>query len=708
LSSVTATAATAAAVDAAIVAVVAAKTAVPAQTFTLTSGIDALTGSNGNDTFQGDSANIGALDKIAGGLGNDTLYVTSTAGAVTLSSNNISSIETLSFSATTATHTATLNSLTGITNVNNLGSSSALVVGVGANSLTSLAAVAISGTASNTTVVFAETAVTGSADAVTVTLSNVTGAAQVNVDTGTATATVAGAVETINIVSTGATNSIALETNDTQGLGTIKISGDQQVTIALGTNAGTDAIVLDASAATGKVLISGIGAGNNFAGTATGTTVTGGSADDTFTFLAGYIGAAGSVASGTRDVINGGSGSDTLNIVLADAVTASGLAQVNLTSIENLTISDAWATGNNLDLTRFADVRKLTTTGAIAGTSSATLNSGTTVVMAANTNATTTTTFNVNGTSVTDTMTLNMAGFDYVTGGTADFLTTGIETLNINTGAAVTDAATFSGVLTMTASAGGISGIVATGVNALTFTGIVTAGSIDASAITGILTVTAAPANAVTIRGGSAGDTINGSGAADLIVGGNGADTITGAAGNDSIDLTESTAAIDKFVFSGNTALSTQLTANGVDTIVGFGATDLINVAALGDGGTPSGLTAISGAAAAENLTTDRAIVISTTGAAANLTLGGTATVTDFTNMTQIAAYLSERFTSAIAGTQKNVIIINNTSGNNDTSYVYSLIDAGTQGTVAAEIQLMGTITHTAGTPLTAANVVYA
>jgi hypothetical protein len=265
----------------------------------------------------------------------------------------------------------------------------------------------------------------------------------------------------------------------------------------------------------------------------------------------------------------------------------------------------------------------------------------------------------------------------------------------------------------MAASAGGTTGIVATGANGLTFTGVVTAGSIDASALTGVLTVTAAPANAVTIRGGSAADVITGSASADLIVGGNGADSITGGAGNDSIDLTETTAAVDKFTFSGaavaaGAAPTAMLTANGFDTIIGFGATDTINVNALGDNTTTTALTAITAAAAQGALTNDNAIVISATGAAASLTTAGTATITDFTNLTQVAAYLTERFT-VTASANRDVIVFNNTSGNNDTTFVYSLSNSAADTTIdAADLVLVGQITHVAGTALTNSNVVFA
>jgi hypothetical protein len=253
-----------------------------------------------------------------------------------------------------------------------------------------------------------------------------------------------------------------------------------------------------------------------------------------------------------------------LNIVLADAATASATAQANLTSIERLRISDAWTTGVDLNITRFADVNQVTFAAATAGTSTATVNSGTTVVLAGDSAANSITSFTVGGVGTTDSMTLNMAGFDFAGTGTETF--NGVETLNINTGATVTTAATFAAALTLAPSAGATSGIVVTGNNAMTFTGVVTAGSINASALTGILTVTGVVANAVTITGGSAADVITGSAAADSITGGNGADTITSGTGSDSVVLTETIAAADTVV----TTIGGAYTTAAADVITGF------------------------------------------------------------------------------------------------------------------------------------------
>lgn len=75
------------------------------QTFTLTTGIDGLTGLGGNDTFNASYTTaatdvFGGLDVIDGGAGNDTLNVASSAPAASFSFNNatIKNVENISVS----------------------------------------------------------------------------------------------------------------------------------------------------------------------------------------------------------------------------------------------------------------------------------------------------------------------------------------------------------------------------------------------------------------------------------------------------------------------------------------------------------------------------------------------------------------------------------------------------------------------------------
>jgi hypothetical protein len=657
--------------------------------FTLTTNIDSFTGGSGNDIIQGAMANLGALDVINGGAGTDTLSLALT-GNLTLAASQISNIETLNLT-TTAAAVVTLTGITGVTSVTTNGNSGgALTVGVGADSLASATTTAtISNTSQNTTLVWTEASVAGTADAAAITVNGVTGAAQVNVNTQTANTA---GFETINLVASGTTSSITLETNDTAGLATVNVSGSANITVAMGTNLSTTARTINASAATGNVTVTG--AGTDPLGAAVHT-VTGGSGNDTFTFGVNYVGA--EAAAATRDTVNGGAGTDTLSMTIARAVAASTTAQTNVTNIETLSISDAWVDGKSFDVSRFSGVTTLNLIAGTAGTSTATVASGTTVVIAGDSAGGSVTSFTVDGTSTTDTLTLNMAGFDFAGGGAETF--NGVETLNINTGATVTDAATFANTLTVNASAGGQSTITATGANALTITGALTGVvNLNASALTGVLTLSDTQGNAMTITGGSKGDTIRGSASADLITGGEGADVIRGLAGNDTINLAETTAAVDIVHFASTTA-------NGLDTINGFTAggtttTDDLNVVAMTAAAITAG-TLISSASAAVDTADRRDFlqVINTDGTAASITTGGSKTLAfaDLTagTLTNVAAFIAERFTGASRdnGADTGVYVINWTASGSTTTYVYQWDNDTTANvTQAAELALVGIV----------------
>jgi hypothetical protein len=84
---------------------------------------------------------------------------------------------------------------------------------------------------------------------------------------------------------------------------------------------------------------------------------------------------------------------------------------------------------------------------------------------------------------------------------------------------------------------------------------------------------------------------------------------------------------------------------------------------------------------------------------------GGTAVVTDFTNATQVAAYLSERFTAAAGAEQ--VFVINNTASGANQTFVYTFVENGTATSIVdIELALVGIINNN-GVALVDANVVY-
>ena len=115
----------------------------------------------------------------------------------------------------------------------------------------------------------------------------------------------------------------------------------------------------------------------------------------------------------------------------------------------------------------------------------------------------------------------------------------------------------------------------------------------------------------------------------------------------------------------------------------------------------------ISTAAAQQAFVDDTYYIINTTGAAANLTTSGTAAVTDWTNLTQVSAYLNERFTAA-ATNDEGVFVINvtNAASGSANAYVYSFDNDGTAAIAAADIALVGVITT--DTALGVSNIVAA
>jgi hypothetical protein len=294
----------------------------------------------------------------------------------------------------------------------------------------------------------------------------------------------------------------------------------------------------------------------------------------------------------------------------------------------------------------------------------------------------------VNGGGGSDT--LNITGNAAVAAGAFDQVTN-VETITVaNTSAAVAittkDAlVAATTTLTFTASGGG----------AVTFNGALEAD--------GKFNITSGAAND-TITGGTGADTINAGAGNDTITGGDGADTITGGAGDDTINLTETVAAVDKVVYAA--VLDTDTAAQGLaktgrETITGFGTNDTLNIAGLGDGTTSAtGLVTISAAATKAAFTDDAVTIINVNGTAAALTTSGTATISDFTNLTQVATFLDERFTLADASVE-GVIVWNQTN----TTYIYQVSGNAVVGFQDADLALVGVITQTAA--LTTSNLVY-
>jgi Ca2+-binding RTX toxin-like protein len=204
---------------------------------------------------------------------------------------------------------------------------------------------------------------------------------------------------------------------------------------------------------------------------------------------------------------------------------------------------------------------------------------------------TTSLTINDTGTATDDTLTItNKAAATDLFGGAASLSVNGYETVSFSssgTGAAASQDFT---TITLAADTGGTTALNLSGSNAVSTTGSITAGTIDASGLTAQAAGTAtftmgAAATSVTTITGSAGDdtligdtssTIDGGAGADTITGGTGNDTLTGGDGNDTIttdtgnDTVVAGAGDDIVVLSDGdaTALDVVNGGDGTDTLV--------------------------------------------------------------------------------------------------------------------------------------------
>ncbi len=475
------------------------------------------------------STNAG--DSIVGGAGNDTLAVAGNLNASDLS-KAISGFEVLTF---TADASGTDMS------VNKLAINSFVVSGNGTDAV-------LTGLAANASVKITDGDNSGDLASISATIGTDTTSDVVNVSLESSTADVtATGYETVNLVSTksatdsssAANTAASISATDTKAL---NISGTQALTI---TTAALKASADVTSTSSGNV-------------TATFSTTlksyTGGAGTDNVTLAAG-----GLTASGT---FNGGDGTKDILVVTASA--AQNLGIINVSNFETLQIK-AEATASTSVTVDMRNVTGLDTLTLVAGTGGSntftvdrlgastlavgtaistvntSLNSGSSVALKLTTTSGAVTTFNVDGSTTSVTVTAD------------DGDATAAET-----GAAVT----FAGTALATISVLG-SDHVNLGTAAATVT------KVDGSGSTGGFTVTASNATAASLIGSSV---------VDNLTGGNGADTITGGKGD---DVLSGGSGVDTYVFAATGAL------NGTDTVtvVAGAGGDKLNFAAFLSGG---------------------------------------------------------------------------------------------------------------------------
>jgi hypothetical protein len=578
LSTVTTTAATSAAVDAAVAAVVAAKTAVPSQTFTLTTGSDILAGTSGNDVFNGimDASNganntLTVLDTVAGGDGTDTLNIIVNAYADndTEPAATFSGIEVVNIRAIDATTTDTFvmnaNNMGGPTTYNSDRSSSEITL----NNLAAGTSVGIIGNASATQAALIA-AYKASATAGTLNISNGTlGTAALNM-TGTG-------LQTIAITSTGAANVVGSITTDSAVMTGVTINA----TTALSTGG---IVITNSNATISTESLTVTGAASNVAASASAATraaVVLGTLDSDFTTIdasgmsaggvsatlsatasANFTGGAGndSVTTGAGDItgtISGGAGTGDRLILAASAHISIVAEGVKYTNFEILQAAD----GQSLDM----DLLTGSTTTAIEindASDGATSITDMTATQAANVtfldfnnvatlgvkNATTVGNVDVLNITISDGDTTTSENLIAATTDGADWTIAGVETINL---IVVDDfdadaLNNITGMTRLTATGAGdvdiITGAVDLGAN----------GAVDFSGITGAITFNAAAlaTNAFAYIGGTKVDAVT-----DNAIGGN---QITLGAGADTLTLTDK---------AGGSATTVVTGGAGADTI---------------------------------------------------------------------------------------------------------------------------------------------
>jgi len=625
-----------------------------------TTGIDVLTGTSANDTFTFDNGTISAADQVTGGDGTDTvkLYATTTMPAV----SGVENVEIYSATAAALDLTSTVNSSITSLTLNGYEATAVTYTIKQGDTISIIDGLDATGGGHDVNI---HGAATVTSSTVNVTNSGTAAAAEMELDfTGTGMKTV-----TINALGTEKSwiNIEAATTGVT--LTNVVINA----TSALAITDIDDATTIDASGSTGAVTL---------ATAVDAVTITGGSGDDRIDFGTTY-----DYNATAPDTVDGGAGTDTL--VLDDADIIQTKAQSAVTNIEKLESSSALAASTGYNLTKFGVnhfIYGVDTTAAvtITGTSGMTIETAKTVDDVGSNAQTITLT---DGAGAGDSINFIINDQSAANASDFDFAIANVEIVDVNASAATVAvdlglAAAQAQSLTVQA------GSTAAADVTLAFTsGGTVVTSVDASGTTGLgsmnLTLSTSAVTGATIKGTKNGDDVADGSAADNIIFGVGADTYSYTGGGaDTVDLGADTAAdivqIDAF---GSTmgAVITNFDAAAEDTVqvVDDDVDDAENVIS-------SALT--SAAALGDN---DLTVIDMTVGAAGQLLAGGSEAIADFTDISDVEAYLDEAFT--VATSDEAVIILND--GTN--SYAYRFLEADTENTMDAdEVTLIATFSN--------------
>lgn len=590
------------------------------QTFTLTTGVDNVAGTGGNDTITGvvdTAANGGTLtpgDVVDGGAGTDTAnFIITTAGKWAAGAT-IKNVEVLNFrNVTGGADAIDVSNVAGATQLWNSGSTAGGALTL--NNIQANATLGVANTVENLTATFKDGTVgLGGSVSLAFNAAGTKSAAGVitrtTVTAGHAATANAAADVTLNLTAVGANYAAFADGgNSIGGIKTVKVDGSGSLDI---TAAGllNNVTTVDASANGGGLTI-------DLTGNNKDVTFTGGAGNDTLT-LANFNG---------KDVINGGGGANnTLNVALTDVLAFTKAA--NVTNIQTLGLDVGILAANQTVNGDFFGISNVTLRGAgldlngkvlslsnlANGTNvtfaAATANAGTVTVdvkgAIAGTNESATLTFGKNLDLTTKAVTINAAGLETITLATSAISAGGVKLAALNDANLTT--------LKITGSDGiNLAALGAAPVTTVDASGVVK----DVLGNVGGVTVSLANSTkSVTFTGGQGVDTYTASGKGDVINGSLGADVVTLGAG------------ADKLVY----AAANQSNAAATDVIGGFNVTaDSIQFAAS----LQSGTAAYIGAAA---FTNSGATQLRMNGANLEVDLNGDATADMVITLTGLTA----------------------------------------------------------------------
>lgn len=495
------------------------------KTFNLTLNQDIFTGTDLEDLFvanlefnPGTGTNISTLqtgDNLNGGGAKDTLSATLNFAAPTTVTPTITNVETVGLTdvGSSATTLAATN-VTGASDFNLSNSTNANPFAV--TGLSAPVNLGLSSQAVGASLDHVAGATSGGADATTIKLSNVTGTDAIGATVNLTTA--ANGFEEASIVSNGSGNRLRALTQTTgTSLSALDLSGPAPLRISRIGPLPSTLTSIDSGSATGGTDVT--------VGGALPVAYAGGSGNDTVNFAGTYTSA---------DVINGGAGANTLGLNASQAAVV--VPQGNVSNVANIMIVNTLL-GETVDVARFGATDVILDTSG----SALLLNLPSTVRLPAGNRTITLNNDDVNdqldilvsGAGVNDTLTINANNSDHTFGGTS-IRPLGAETVRLvstnGLDGTAADGAASTFVSLVVNPTGGAGVLQLSGSVEVRVSGVVTAGTIDASGLGAPFTMETSTAFA-----GASSSAVIGSAFSDELVGGSGNDGVNGGAGNDQI-----------------------------------------------------------------------------------------------------------------------------------------------------------------------------